>query len=122
MTTKLRSAAPAPTAPLFGLGRVVITPGACAALSEAYGRSAEMETGIFLRRHAACDFGDLDDSDRRANNRAYIDGGRILSAYQIPAAAGAETEAEESRIWIVTEAEGDDGQRESTTVLLPSEY
>jgi hypothetical protein len=66
-----------------------------------------------LARHAACDWGDLDDEDKRRNDEALKDGSRLLSAYVLRSGV---------RLWIVTEAVGDDGQRATTTILLPEEY
>lgn len=84
----------------FPLGRVVATPGALEAVGHA---------GCFLllKRHLGGDWGDLDGSDRRSNERALRDGERLLSAYDTGA----------GRVWIITEAD-----RSSTCVLLPSEY
>jgi hypothetical protein len=51
--------------------------------------------------------------DSRANDQALVDGSRILSAYRT---------LKNVRIWIITEAVGDDGKREATTILLPEQY
>ncbi len=61
-----------------------------------------------LVRHLLGDWGDLTAEDRYANDRALVEGTRLLSAY-----------AEEGfqKIWIITEAD-----RSSTTILFPSEY
>lgn len=61
-----------------------------------------------LRRHAQGDWGDLDEHDRAANDRALIEGTRLFSAYKTSTG---------TKFWIITEAD-----RASTTVLLPSEY
>jgi hypothetical protein len=62
-----------------------------------------------LARHASGDWGLVDASDKRANDdRALIEGTRLLSAYEL---------ANGTRIWIITEAD-----RAATTVLLPAEY
>jgi hypothetical protein len=61
-----------------------------------------------LRRHARGDWGDLDDEDLQANERALKDGTRLLSAYH--SSAG-------TKFWIITEWD-----RSATTVLLPEEY
>lgn len=92
----------------FELGQVVATPGALQALREARQQPSE-----FLDRHIAGDWGDLDNEDKRLNDEALIDGGRILSAY---------TTRTEERIWIITEACDDNGRRASTCLLLPEEY
>jgi hypothetical protein len=89
--------------PRFPLGRIVGTPGALFALEEA-GENPH----AFLRRHLAGDWGDLDEHDRRENERSLTDGCRLLSAYTLSTGA---------RLWIITEAD-----RSATTLLLPSEY
>lgn len=86
---------------LFGLGRIVATPGALEVL-------APDEAVSLLRRHQEGDWGQVDAHDWRANNRALKDGTRILSAYVC---------ARGERVWIISEAD-----RSSTTILRPSEY
>lgn len=87
----------------FPLGRIVATPGALAML-EAAGRMP-ME---FLDRHVSGDWGTMDAEDRAANDRAVLEGSRILSAYPINAA---------ETLWIITEWD-----RSVTTLLLPEDY
>jgi hypothetical protein len=89
--------------PLFPLGQVVITPGAAAAF-EASGD----DPLAFLIKHVCLDPGDLDAHDIRENKLSVEQGFRILSAYRL---------SDDTKIWIITEA-----TRESTTILLPSEY
>jgi hypothetical protein len=96
------------TGPKFCLGQTVATPGAMEAI-----RAAGQCPLRFLARHAAGDWGDLDDDDAKLNDAALLDGSRLLSAYILRGGA---------RIWVITEAFGDDGQRASTTILLPCEY
>jgi hypothetical protein len=92
-----------PRAPLFPLGQVVATPGALQALREA-GQRPE----AFLNRHIVGDWGDLDDFDRRQNDRAVHQGLRLLSAYRTKRGV---------RLWVITEWD-----RSATTLLLPEEY
>ena len=87
---------------LFPLGRVVATPGALAALEE-----ASVEPLELLRRHESGDWGEVPPEDARENERSIEQGWRIMSSYH----------AGEERVWILTEA-----SRESTCLLLPSEY
>jgi hypothetical protein len=87
----------------FGPGSVVATPGAL----EAFRASGESPL-TFLQRHLAGDWGDLDEHDTRENELSLQHGWRILSAYTLSTGV---------KIWIITEA-----TRESTTILLPSEY
>ena len=62
-----------------------------------------------VKRHSDCDWGDLDEDDKMLNDSAVVDGGRILSAYEIG--------ENKVKIWIITEAD-----RSYTTILLPEEY
>lgn len=94
--------------PKFALGQQVGTPAALKEIHEA-GQSAL----ALLARHVAGDWGDLDDEDKRHNDEALKDGSRILSAYNLRSGV---------RIWIITEAADDSGQRAATTILLPDEY
>ena len=87
----------------FALGRTFITPGAEEALLIAG------QTGIeFLRRHMACDWGELPEEDVKENEVSLKEGFRLLSAYRT---------GKGQKLWIITEAD-----RSATTVLLPSEY
>ena len=96
--------------PLFKLGQVLSTPGALRALEQ-----TEEYPWQFLSRHAAGDWGIVDDEDKSLNDGAVKDGSRILSAYLLNDG--------ETKLWIITEAEGDEhGNRAATTLLLPSEY
>ncbi len=87
----------------FPLGQIVATPGALAAF-EASGD----DPLAFLLRHVNLDPGDLSPEDIEEIQRSVEHGWRILSAYRL---------SDGTRIWIITEA-----TRESTTILLPSEY
>ena len=94
--------------PLFNLGRTVATPAALAALERLGVGSFEL-----LSRHQRGDWGDLNAHDQAANDAALKDGSRFLSAYVVKG----------ERIWVMTEAVGDDGQtRTSTCILLPEDY
>jgi hypothetical protein len=92
----------------FELGQTVATPGALTAIHQA-GQSLLH----VLSRHAACDWGDIDDDDQQLNNKALTDGSRLFSAYTLRSG---------DRIWVITEAADDHGHRTVTTVLLPDEY
>jgi hypothetical protein len=87
----------------FRLGQIFITPGALEVLE-----SSEQQPNEFLKRHARCDWGLVDEDDQRENDLSLERGFRILSAYKT---------SEGERIWIITE-----GDRSATTILLPSEY
>ncbi len=94
--------------PKFSLGQVVATPGALHALQEA-GQSPS----FFLEKHVVGDWGCLDADDRDLNDKAVVEGDRLLSAYKT---------LRGEKIWIITEAEDDAGIRSATTILLPREY
>ena len=87
----------------FPLGRIVATPGALDALL-----MTGQTPAVFLRRHIAGDWGDLDAEDRNENDRSLGDGCRLLSAYTLSTG---------TRLWVITEAD-----RSATTILLSSEY
>jgi hypothetical protein len=85
----------------FLLGQIVITANTLQAIPPDEVRRA-------LIRHAAGDWGNLCDEDRRENEQALQESRRLFSAYQ----AGNGT-----KFWIITEAD-----RSVTTVLLPLDY
>lgn len=87
----------------FQLGQIVATPGALSALEE----SGE-QSGSFISRHAAGDWGDVSDADREENEFSLAHGFRLLSSYKL---------RNGTKLWIITEAD-----RSSTTLLLPDEY
>jgi hypothetical protein len=90
--------------PLFPLGRLLSTSGAMDIMTR---------TGTpvitLLRRHVVGDWGELCESDKKANDLAVTDGTRILSAYVLG--------AEQEKLWLITEAD-----RSATTFLIPDEY
>lgn len=85
----------------FPLGRTLITPGALEALSPTSIHTA-------LARHVSGDWGDVCTDDARANERALVEGTRLLSVYR---------DGSGTKFWIITEAD-----RSATTILIPSEY
>src|SRR5690242_20436316 len=94
--------------PLFNLGQLVATPGTLEALQQAGQVPIE-----FLARHSRGDWGEVCEGDGELNDEAVRDGSRILSAYRTKL---------DVKLWIITEAVGEDGLREATTILLPDEY
>ena len=94
--------------PKFSLGRTLATPGVLRVIEEAGQAPAE-----FLDRHVIGDWGEVSADDGAANDQSLQDGSRILSAYRTRTGV---------KIWIITEAEDDEGQRAATTILLPEEY
>ena len=96
--------------PLFSPGQVVATPGAIAAL-ERTGQSIWK----FISHHLSGDWGEVGPVDSAANDEALTDGGRLLSAYSL-------ADDKQTKIWVITEAEDERGNRAATTALLPDEY
>lgn len=94
---------------LFPLGRVVITPGAEAALYPP-------KAFYMLGRHARGDWGCVCDEDKLTNDEALQLGNRVLSAYPIDDAKPCKGFGDNC-IWIITECD-----RSVTTLLLPEEY
>lgn len=87
----------------FALGQTFITPGAEEALQAAGQTAIE-----FLRRHISCDWSQLSEEDAEENELSIREGYRIFSAY---------TTLKGHRLYVITEA-----SRETTTILLSSEY
>lgn len=94
--------------PKFELGQVVATPGFLDAVKKAGQTVRE-----FVDRHLLLEQGELCDDDHRANQMSLADGSRILSAFRLKTGV---------KVWVLTEAVGDDGKRASTCLLLPEEY
>ncbi len=92
----------------FSLGLILATPAALTVLKDAGKLPSE-----FLDRHISGDWGELPDGDGQLNDEALQDGSRLFSAYFVHGG---------KKIWIITEAADDQGQREATTILLPEEY
>ena len=87
--------------PTFPLGQLVATPNALDHITQDDIMAA-------LQRHAAGDWGDVCAEDKQSNDRAVVEGTRILSVYH--AANG-------TKFWIITEA-----GFSATTILLPEDY
>lgn len=85
----------------FKLGQVVITPNAQNTVPAGDVQKA-------LQRHAAGDWGDVDEHDRQENELSLKEGFRLLSVYHAQ---------DGTKFWIITEAD-----RSSTCVLLPEDY
>ena len=85
----------------FGLGKLLISPGAMRKLSP-------MEVLDALGRHSRGDWGEVCEEDRKENEFSLREGFRLLSSYQA---------SNETKFWIITERD-----RSVTTVLLPQEY
>jgi len=85
----------------FPLGKTVIT-------SNAKSQLTDFDAIESLKRHHRGDWGDLDKDDKRLNEAALIEGGRLLSVYYT---------GDGVKFWIITEAD-----RSVTTILLPEDY
>ena len=85
----------------FALGQIVATPNALSTISNPEIQSA-------LSRHLAGDWGNICAEDQAANERALVDGSRLLSAYRTKLGV---------KFWIITEWD-----RSATTILLPEDY
>ena len=94
--------------PKFQLGQTLATPGAQEALA-----ATRESPFAFFARHIRADWGDVDAEDAALNDEALKDGSRLLSAYRLK---------DGTKIWVITEAEDDNGKRVATTILLPEEY
>jgi hypothetical protein len=92
---------PGPDVPLFDLGEIIITHGANVQIA----RRIVMAS---LRRHHCGDWGELDNEDRLANERALTQSGRLFSVYR---------NQDKERFYIITEAD-----RSMTTIMMPNEY
>lgn len=95
--------------PLFDLGRAVATPAVLAHLDK-HG----IYPSVLLSQHVHGDWGVVDAHDAKCNDEAILNGGRIVSAYDV----------EGTRVWVLSEAEtgGPDRTRARTCLLLRSEY
>jgi hypothetical protein len=92
----------------FPVGRLLATPAALEAI-----QSAGQEPLYFLERHARGDWGEVDQEDWKLNDESVREGSRILSAYRT---------VKGDKLWIITEAAGEDDRWTSTCILLPEEY
>ncbi|GIW76734.1 MAG: hypothetical protein KatS3mg104_1797 [Phycisphaerae bacterium] len=87
--------------PKFPLGHLVITQNALDVLDET-------SVAECVARHAAGDWGELCEADRRENERALLCGLRLFSVY---------CDAAGRKLYVITEHD-----RSVTTVLLPEDY
>ena len=87
----------------FPLGRIVVTPGALGVLTPEGAEEFDREAlkGL-VDRHAAGDWGTVDDEDKATNDRAVEEGSRLMSAYV----------HDGEKLWVITEAD-----RSATTIL-----
>lgn len=92
----------------FRLGQVLATPTVLAKFA-----TNKQSFLPYLDRHRGGDWGEVDQHDSKANFAAIVSGARILSSYRLN---------DGTKFWIITDATDDQGNRASTTLLLPEEY
>ena len=85
------------------LGRVLATPDSLKALEE----SGE-DRLVYLDRHQSGDWGHLNEADKQRNDRAVVEGGRIMSQYELTTG---------DWIWVLTNSD-----RSETTLLIPGQF
>ena len=85
----------------FPLGRTVIT-------NTAKAKIDPVDIPRALHRHGSCDWGDVDEHDRKQNDQALAQNGRLLSVYR---------DRNGVKFFVITEAD-----RSATTILLPEDY
>jgi hypothetical protein len=95
--------------PKLALGQQIVATPEALEVIEASGQSP----AEFLRRHVRLEQGELSDEGSELNSESVKDGSRILSSFKT---------ANDTRIWVITEAADDDGRRAATTLLLPEQY
>jgi len=93
----------------FGHGNVVITRNC-----QNYLNSIKTSPLPYLYRHLEGDWGDVDKHDKLANDEALKHGSRLFSVYRLNDRG--------DKLWIITDAEDDQGVRRVTTVMLPEDY
>lgn len=66
-----------------------------------------LEVQAAFQQYVSGDWGQISEADKKENDRAALEGERVLAAYQ----------TSKGKIWIITEWD-----RSVTTILFPSEY
>lgn len=93
---------------MLRVGEVYMTAGVKECLANRKDQTDKVdEVTAALRRHITCDWGDISEFDKKANDDAMKNSDQILSAYNMSF----------GRIWIITEHD-----RKTTTILFPEEY
>jgi len=87
----------------FPLGQMVMTPGV-----QELVLGGVCNPAALLARHAAGDWGDLDEEDKAQNEAALRNRERLFSMYRLSPA---------QKVYVITERD-----RSVTTLLLPEEY
>ena len=84
----------------FKAGRLLVTASVKAEISPS-------DLFAIMHRHLGCDWGDVCDEDRKANDDALDSGDRILSVYHVNGV----------KLYVITESD-----RSTTTILKAEEY
>lgn len=93
----------------FEIGKLTMTAGIAERSYDADEHFSSFVISSF-ERYLKCDWGDMSEEDKKANDEAVKYGdSRILAAYVYPQTG--------EKIWIITEAD-----RSYTTILFPEEY
>ena len=93
----------------FSMGQLILTKGIADQIEESKDFTVFVKKS--LRRYITCDWGELDEDDKKLNDAALKNNDdRILAAYIPP-------EHPEWKIWIITEWD-----HSATTILFPREY
>lgn len=90
---------------MFDVGNILKTIGINEAMKE--DNKFKYEVISFFTRYMAQDWGDLCDSDKEENEKALLNGNRILACYH----------SKKGKVYIITEAD-----RSATTIMFASEY
>jgi len=101
----------------FHIGQVLSTPTISHAMSISPTFAKFLATS--LERHQNID-SDVCGDDQELNRAAVIDGSRIFSSYKV--GDDLQEIIDSEKVWIITEAKNNEGNRRCTTILLPSEY
>ena len=96
----------------FELGEIVVTSEVARFMNENW-KFSKFVLGC-LKKYISCEWGDMDEDDREANDNAVDEDERILACYPIPDDIPIDWE---DRIYIITEWD-----RSYTTILFSSEY
>jgi hypothetical protein len=92
-----RASSPKPSRRWFAAGRLMATPAALALFRQG------LSPAPYLLRHLQCDWGDLCQEDRLANDAALTRGQRLLFGYDVPPAFSGPRAVR--RLWILTESD-----------------
>ena len=96
---------------LFQLGSLYQTRGVADAIAAS--PNGALEVSLCIERYSNGDWGLISGDDAEMNQMALEDGSRIMAAYDTDSIG---------KIWIITEAADENGNRSVTTVLFPEEY